>query len=240
MEKTQVQFNGQIYDIEFEEIAPSLYVYRNAIPQEMRIIERVETALAKPGTRFQWSNAMVGFRELDNVNRLCMDWKIEEDSLNPRDSYSSDMLDLHSEIITRLKIMLEHYKPNNYLREISYFEAINIVRYGKGEYFKVHTDDGDPYRCTVSCVGYPNDDYEGGELWFPKFNLRYKPKAGDFVIFPSAYAYAHSSEPVTDDGIKYSLVIMTDRNKFANRKDSPIFYDPRQLEKEGFDILGMK
>lgn len=240
MEKTQVGYKEQIYDIEFEEIGPSIYVYRNALPEDMRIIERVESALAEPGTRFKWSNAMVGFRDIDNASRLCMDWKIEEASLHPRDKYSSDVLDLHEQIITRLKIMLEHYKPNNYLMEISYFEAINVVRYGKGEYFKVHTDDGDPYRCTVSCVGYPNDNYEGGDLWFPKFNLKYKPKAGDFVIFPSAYAYAHSSEPVTDDGIKYSLVIMTDRNKFANRKDSPVFHDPNELRRQGFEVLGMK
>jgi predicted 2-oxoglutarate/Fe(II)-dependent dioxygenase YbiX len=125
---------------------------------------------------------------------------------------------------------MSHYNPLNYLGAINYFECINIVRYGAGEFFKIHTDDGEPYRCTVSCVGYPNDNYEGGELYFPKFNVKYKPKAGDFVLSPSAYVYAHSSEPVTDDGIKYSLVLMTDRNSFAHRNDSPIYHpeDVRQ------------
>jgi hypothetical protein len=148
-------------------------------------------------------------------------------------------MDLHSDIIHSLKVCLEHYKPLNYLAEISYFEAVNIVRYGKGQYFKTHTDDGDPYRCTVSAVGYINDNYEGGEITFPKFKLKYKPQAGDFVIFPSAYAYAHASEPITSDDVKYSLVIMTDRNKFANRKDSPVHYDPQQLRDAGFKIHGM-
>jgi hypothetical protein len=53
------------------------------------------------------------------------------------------------------------------------------------------------------------------------------------VLFPSAYAYAHSSEPITDDGVKYSFVIMMDRNKFANRKDSPTFYPQEYLQKHG-------
>jgi hypothetical protein len=237
--KEQVVFEGQMYEVEFTEIAPSIYVYHNALPKEMNIIQRVETALGKPGTRFKWSQAEVGFRTVENTHRLCKDWKIAPVGLMPRDEFSADTIDLHDEIIKKLKICLEHYKPRNYLAEISYFEAINIVKYGKGEYFKVHSDDGDPYRCTLSAVGYPNDDYAGGEISFAKFNLTYKPKAGDFVLFPSAFAYAHASEPVLDDGIKYSLVIMTDRNKFANRHDSPIFYDQEKLKQEGYAIHGM-
>lgn len=236
--KANVMFEGKTYEVDFEEIGPSIYVYKNALPQEMKIIERVEGALAKPGTRFQWKRAQTGFSSVSDW-RTCMDWKIKDTTLGERDEFSADIIDLHGEIINSLKVCLEHYKPLNYLAEISYFEAINIVRYGPGQYFKTHTDDGDPYRCTLSAVGYPNDDYEGGELKFPKFNLTYKPKAGDFVLFPSAYSYAHSSEPITNDGIKYSLVIMTDRNNFANRKDSPVLYDPILLRDNGFKVHGM-
>lgn len=234
-----VMFEGKPYNVEYEVLAPSLYVYHNVIPKEMDIINRVEKALQMPNTRFKWSPAQLGFGTRQNSWRNCSDFKINEDTLGTRDEHSSDMLDLHAEILRNLKIALEHYKPDNYIAELSYFEVINIVKYGKGEYFKVHTDDGDPYRCTVSCVGYPNDDYQGGELTFPKFNVSYKPRAGDFVICPSAYAYAHASEAVLDDGTKYSLVIMTDRNKFANRKDSAVNYDPDYLRQKGFQIHGM-
>ena len=227
-----------MYEVEYEEIGPSIYVYKNALPVEMNIINRVENALAIPNTRFKWIPSMTGFKQASE-HRTCVDWKLDEKTLMPRDEFSNDALDLHGEIIDALKICLEHYKPENYLAEISYFEAINVVRYGSGQYFKTHTDDGDPYRCTVSAVGYPNENYGGGELKFPKFNLTYKPKAGDFVIFPSAYAYAHSSEPVIGDGVKYSLVIMTDRNSFANRKDSPVLYDPELLRQNGYKIHGM-
>jgi hypothetical protein len=236
--EANVYFEGALYPVEFEEIGPSIYVYKNALPKEMRIIERIENALAIPGTRFKWERAQTGFSDTTDW-RTCMDWKIHEDTLSPRDQFSADTLDLHADIIKSLKVCLEHYKPLNYLAEISYIEAINVVRYGKGQYFKTHTDDGDPYRCTLSAVGYPNDDYEGGELTFPKFNLTYKPKAGDLVLFPSAYAYAHASEPITNDGVKYSLVIMTDRNKFANRKDSAVHYDPDLLRANGFHVHGM-
>lgn len=233
--KTTVSYKGAPHEIDFEEIAPSVYVYKNVLPKDWNIIERVNNALNIPNTRFNWRQAETGFGDITLQGRRCMDFKIGENSLSPIDEYSEDMFNLWENTIDNLKIILEHYKPNNYLREISYFEAINIVRYGKGEYFKVHSDDGDPYRCTVSAVGYVNDDYEGGELWFPIFDLKYKPVAGDMVLFPSTYAYAHSSEPITDDGVKYSFVIMMDRNKFANRKDSPTFYPKEYLSKHGID-----
>jgi len=73
MKKEQVMFEEQIYEVEFTEIAPSLYVYHNALPKEMRIIERVEAALTKPGTRFQWSPAQVGFKTIENSHRNCKD-----------------------------------------------------------------------------------------------------------------------------------------------------------------------
>lgn len=236
--KANILFANQMYEVDFEEIGPSIYVYKNALPKDMNIITRIENALAIPKTRFHWQRAMTGVSNVSDY-RTCMDWKLDERTLLPRDEFSSDALDLHKEIIDRLKICLEHYKPLNYLAEISYFEAINVVRYGSGQYFKTHTDDGDTYRCTLSAVGYPNDDYQGGELHFPKFNLTYQPKAGDFVLFPSTYSYAHSSEPIIGDGVKYSLVIMTDRNKFANRKDSPVHYDPEFLREHGFKIHGI-
>lgn len=229
--KEIIWYNDKEHELEYEVLAPGIFVYRNALPESMRIVDRVENALAMEGTWFKWQDAEVGYGDLVDEARRCKDWKIHPRDLGERNEYTSDILDLHDEIIDSLKACLEHYTRENYVGDIKYFEAINIVKYGKGEYFQVHSDDGEPYRCTVSAVGYPNDNYEGGELWFPLFDVKHKPKAGDFVIAPSAYVYCHSSEPVTDDGIKYSLVIMTDRNEFAHRNDSPIYY-PEEVRQE--------
>lgn len=226
----KVTWEDQTWDVEYEELATGIYVYHNAIPVDWGIPDRVENALAIPHTRFKWNEATLNFGHVDDTHRWCKDFKIREDLLGPKDRFSEDMHKLHNQVITSLKQILTHYCSENYLKGIEYIECINIVRYGSGQFFKVHSDDGEPYRCTVSAVGYPNDNYEGGELWFPKFNVKYKPKAGDFVLCPSAFVYAHSSEPVTDDGIKYALVIMTDRNEFAHRKDSPTYYTPEQRE----------
>lgn len=231
--KDTVWYEDQEYQVEYEVLAPGIYVYRNALPKSMDIINRVENALSKDGTPFKWSSAEVGYGDVINDARKCRDFKMHPRDLGERDEYSEDLYDLHDEIIKSLKIHLWHYSGQNYVQEMKFIEAINVVKYGQGEYFKIHSDDGEPYRCTISVVGYPNDDYAGGELWFPLFDVKHKPQAGDFVISPSAYVYAHSSEPVTDDGIKYSLVIMTDRNDFAHVKDSPIYYSENVREQFG-------
>lgn len=224
IETDEVEYDNKVFQVQFEDLAPGITVYKNAIPTRWDVINRIENSLSMEGTRFAWSDAQVGYGELVLDARKCKDWKISDINLEPRDQFSEDAWDIWENTMTSLKICLEHYKPRNYLDQIEYYECINVVRYGKGEFFAIHTDDGEPYRCTTSAVGYPNDDYEGGELYFPLFDVKYKPEAGDLVINPSAYTYAHSSEPVTNDGLKYSFVIMMDRSEIGHRKDSPTYH----------------
>jgi len=220
-----VVYNGESFSLNYEIIAPSLFVYKNVLPTDWKLVERIEKSLEITNTPYSWRPANVSYSDNVPEYRNCKDFKINEAILGERNKYNSDLLDVHADIMRVLKACMQHYISQNYIDSISYYECINIVKYGKGEYFKVHSDDGEPYRCTVSAVGYPNDNYEGGEISFTNFDITYKPVAGDFVIFPSSYAYAHASEPVTDDGTKYSFVIMSDRTEFAHRADSPVYHD---------------
>jgi hypothetical protein len=63
----------------------------------------------------------------------------------------------------------------------------------------------------VSSLAYLNDDYEGGELYFPHLGFKIKPKAGDIIFFPSNYIYSHGSAPIIS-GNKYVAVTMFDYN----------------------------
>jgi 2OG-Fe(II) oxygenase superfamily len=230
-----VKYNNSHVKLNYEILAPGIYVYKNAIPKEWDCVNRIENALAKPGTRFKWELATLNFGRTDEDYRNCRDFKVIPQTLGEFDEYSQDMYVLYDQVMNSLKTILTHYCSDNYLAMVEYFECINIVRYGKGEYFKTHTDDGVSYRCTVSSVGYPNDNYEGGELYFPKFDVKYKAEAGDFVICPSSFVYAHSSEPVLDDGVKYSFVIMADRNEFAHKNDSPTYHPKEYREQLGIE-----
>jgi predicted 2-oxoglutarate/Fe(II)-dependent dioxygenase YbiX len=98
---------------------------------------------------------------------------------------------------------------------------MNFVKYGPGQHFQEHHDHGYSYNCVVSLVGYPNDDYEGGEINFRLQGLTIKPTAGDLFIFPSNYMYPHTAMPVKS-GIKHSIVTMLD---YSEKFHKPDFYD---------------
>ena len=104
---------------------------------------------------------------------------------------------------------VDDYRNMFSLAPLKYWESFNFIRYGAGQHFQVHSDHGYSYTCVLSLVGYLNDDYEGGELFFDKLNLKIKPKAGDLYLFPSSYVYSHAAMPVTS-GVKYSIVTMLD------------------------------
>jgi predicted 2-oxoglutarate/Fe(II)-dependent dioxygenase YbiX len=70
----------------------------------------------------------------------------------------------------------------------------------------------------VSAVVYLNDDYDGGEIEFPRHNLTLKPKAGDIILFPSNFVYEHASLNISS-GTKYSVVIMMDYNDLYHKEE---------------------
>jgi len=89
--------------------------------------------------------------------------------------------------------------------DVNVSTAYQILRYSESEHYVAHLDDGKNTKRKVSAIGYLNDDYEGGELWFPNLNFNYYPTAGDIVIFPSGAPYTHEAKPIKY-GVKYSVV----------------------------------
>jgi hypothetical protein len=80
-----------------------------------------------------------------------------------------------------------------------------ILKYSETEKFDWHIDSGLRYPRTVSGTLYFNDNYEGGLIEYQHFNISYKPKAGDLILFGSDYPYIHRVTPVTQ-GTRYAAV----------------------------------
>jgi hypothetical protein len=49
----------------------------------------------------------------------------------------------------------------------------------------------------IASLMYINDDYEGGEVYFPKQDVQIKPKAGSAIFFPGDKEYLHGVHTVT-------------------------------------------
>jgi hypothetical protein len=206
--------------IDIDNPAIGLNVYKGAIPKEDidRHIATLEKSLNIGDQFYTWHEAQVTSSNIPvKKARDCSDFKFKPEDLGPRNEKNAELLDMHKSVYDIVKSCVDDYCAYWGI-SVVYYEAFNFVKYeGEGKHFRIHADHGPAYNTTVSIVVYLNDDYEGGELFFPRLdNLVYKPKMGDIAIFPSNYIYEHASLPMKN-GTKYCVVIMSDINMLGHR-----------------------
>ena len=197
-----------------------LNIYEAAINKDngKKYIDILESTL-NGQTPYRWSKAKVTNSDKPiEMARNCFDFKYKPKFLGSKNNFNEKLIDMHEEIYQVLKSCVDDY-ARYWGISVNYYEAFNFVKYqGAGQQFRIHADHGPAYACTVSAVIYLNDDYEGGELYFPRLDkLTYKPKAGDIAIFPSNYIYEHASLDMIS-GTKYCVVVMMDLNDNAHKK----------------------
>jgi hypothetical protein len=56
----------------------------------------------------------------------------------------------------------------------------------------------------IAGLFYLNDDYEGGELYFPNQGIEFKPKPGAAYFFPGDLNYVHGVREIKS-GIRYVI-----------------------------------
>lgn len=197
----------EVYNVDDPKLG--IILYREAVPDNFDIPKRLEDTLENSGhDYFKWNEATVGYNEKMPDYRDCFDLKISSLHFEMIPEELSEIKNIHKDTEDIIKQCLEDYQAR-YSIKMDFMEAINFIKYNPGQHFSVHTDHGFSYNCTVSSIVYLNDDYEGGELWFPYLEIKFKPKKGDIIFFPSTYIYAHGAMPVTS-GTKYSAVTMFD------------------------------
>lgn len=204
----------------YEDFGHGIYVYRDVLPKDLDIINRLEKVLNN-NNGYNWIQAKVGYNQVMKDYRDCVDFKYKKSDLVDDGSEDyKELAKIWQQCFDRQHAAVEHYRSIFRIADLRYWEAMNFIRYGEGQHFMEHHDCGYSYNCVVSLVGYLNDDYDGGELSFRLQNLKIKPKAGDLYVFPSNYMYPHVAEKVTS-GIKYSLVTMLD---YSSKYHSKKFY----------------
>ena len=204
-------------------------VYSGALTKAQcdKYINTLESNLSGEGM-FRWNSAKVtNSAEVTESARNALDFKMNSTAFGPRNEQNSELYDMHEEIFRAVKKCVDDY-GNYWGVGIASYEAFNFVKYdGPGTHFKIHADHGPTYVCTISVLVYLNEEFEGGETYFPRMDgLKIKPKTGDIAVFPSTYIYEHASEDMIS-GVKYAVVIMTDYNDRGdvNHKVSPVIED---------------
>jgi hypothetical protein len=203
-----------------EQLFPGVWVYRDVFNKDINVIDRLNeigiTADQEQHDRFKWTFGFVGYSTKMPEYRNCEDIKIGE-IVNPLNKTEQLVSELWKDLkASQSQPVLDYC--TRYSLKMNYWEVMNCIKYGPGQHFQEHSDDGFSYRATVSLVAYPNDDYTGGGLKFPKLGLDIKPKAGDLYIFPSTFLFSHIALPV-ESGTKYSIVTMLDYNDHSHNQE---------------------
>lgn len=189
------------------EIAPGIMSYKNVINHATTLNLQLESAML--AANLSWGQAYIrsnnesvidaNYRDTGTIHFDRYDYKVENYS-TPTDSLFSSLSNLFLE---KFKPIQEDYK-RHYRTSSSLQEDYSILKYGPGQKFVDHVDSYDDNR-NISIVYYMNDDYEGGEIVFPRFNIKHKPEKDEMLLFPSIYVYNHEVLPVIS-GVRYSVV----------------------------------
>jgi hypothetical protein len=116
-----------------------------------------------------------------------------------------------AEIILRSNLDVKRYISNffNIDKEI-YPDTLQVIRWFPGMSQPPHADDmtntdinGFEHRLYGSII-YLNDNYSGGETYYPEHNIYIKPEAGKMIVHPGTPEYIHGVTTIEND-VRYTI-----------------------------------
>lgn len=184
-------------DLTAKEIYPNVYVVSNALTEKH--LEYLNN-FCRTATKEDWESY---YRERYEIEAINPPSEVHEETKKNEENYWFDrsMTIKDADLCVEIN---ERIRP--FFGDRFHLPVINEVHRQKiGEGMDEHADMGPRADLLRSMLFYINDDYEGGELYFPALDLEYKPKAGDFVTFPSYERYTHGVRHVLSGSDRYVL-----------------------------------
>lgn len=110
-------------------------------------------------------------------------------------------------------------KINNFVKKDGEFPGLlyRSQRHYPGSSLKEHYDSVQSISLSHAIVLYLNDDYIGGELYFNKFNINFRPPVKSLIKFPSTEDYMHGIKTVGDGPTRFVLTTFIWNNERSAR-----------------------
>lgn len=196
--------------MKYEIMAPGLVYYTEVISEPKETILAVEDIQNKLSSGID--SAAEAWQEWNGANSNIEKFCLKSWITNPKDMAKTDPLYEQVSLIYRnvsssIDRVFDHYANTIYPaagKTVKSTEGrLSILKYSNSGYLPPHQDQGVSSRL-ISAVGYLNDNYEGGEIYFPYLDIKIKPKSGSVVFFPSNYIYVHEVMPMVS-GVRYAI-----------------------------------
>lgn len=189
-------------------LAPGIVVYSDVIENYKELLEIIEDGVYKKLDIWDPALAIIDEKTIKDTtvrdsDSIYVDYQdhIITTSLH---EYYEFKAKLSNAFLLGFKDLESDYKAE-YGMPTKWHDSYGILKYGPGQKITNHIDDNQMAHRRISIVYYLNDEYTGGEIVFPRFDVNYKPVANELLVFPSAYVYNHSVLPVVE-GTRYSVV----------------------------------
>jgi 2OG-Fe(II) oxygenase superfamily len=90
------------------------------------------------------------------------------------------------------------------------YDGLNLLRrVPEGDVLEEHYDSKAKVNVAYGFILYLNDNYDGGELYYPNKGIEYKPVKNTLVIHPSTEEYTHGVKAVSS-GTRYFMTMFAD------------------------------
>ena len=142
-------------------------------------------------------------------------WEVDKKT---RDTQTVDTAPIQEPILDLMRHAVREQLNPFFNVKIKDSEMPQILVYHPGGHYRPHIDgealfnDGSGVLSwkknvdrDISLILYLNQDFEGGELVFPKLAISIKPRQGMLLGFPSNHHYLHGVNP-TISGTRYAIV----------------------------------
>lgn len=192
-----------------KELAPGIVVYSDVIDSHESLVTDIEEGMISANIEWQLAGVKTGDEDPGKNKELrdtfVVPVQYTDTEITEFAGFQSAFYATLSNLFLKYISPLEHdYKIDHGL-STTWHDQYSILKYGVGQKFVNHIDDHKDYHRRMSTIYYINDNYEGGQIVFPRFGITYKPKANELLVFPSTYVYNHSVLPVIE-GTRYAVV----------------------------------
>jgi len=193
-------------DMKFKEHAVAICQYDNIFDAD-NFIKLLEEECSQTWGYVRWEKSATGEGQISNM-RTSLGCELAP--LGSDEVRVERMIPLVSEwrkIWEKIDPIVWDYR-NIFELSLEADEGYRVLKYGGGAEYHAHHDHFRSNARSLSLVAFLNDNFTGGNLVFPRFNVNIEPRAGSVIMFPSNYPYLHIAEPVgeKDETVKYSLV----------------------------------